>query len=98
MTHVQHKLAAHLRVVVFLQESKSTDFHFPTLAPWGAEVLSGSGLLATPPTMISRMTDPHGCTTRWETTLRWLHRSTTMWSFLTALKRGAVLRNALTVI
>jgi hypothetical protein len=38
-----------LRIVVFLQENKTTDFYFPSLAAWGADVLAGSPLLAAPP-------------------------------------------------
>ena len=30
-------LASH-RVIVFLQENKTTDFYFPTMAAWGAAV------------------------------------------------------------
>ena len=37
------------RVVVFLQENKTTDFYFPSLAAWGAVVADGAGLLAGPP-------------------------------------------------
>lgn len=38
-----------LRVVVFLQENKTTDFYFPTLAAWGAEVKNNGNLLIAPP-------------------------------------------------
>ena len=42
-------IAGH-RVIVFLQENKTTDFYFPTLAAWGAAVAQpGGGLLAAPP-------------------------------------------------
>jgi hypothetical protein len=37
------------RVVVFLQENKTTDFYFPTLAAWGAQVANHGHLLASPP-------------------------------------------------
>ena len=40
--------AAH-RVVVFIQENKTTDFYFPTLAAWGAAVANHGDLLAAPP-------------------------------------------------
>ena len=33
----------------FLQENKTTDFYFPTLAPWGAAVADERALLAAPP-------------------------------------------------
>ncbi len=38
-----------LRVVVFIQENKTTDFYFPSLAAWGAEVLDAGPLLSAPP-------------------------------------------------
>ncbi len=38
-----------LRVVVFLQENKTTDFYFPSLAAWGANVLDAGPLLGSPP-------------------------------------------------
>jgi Phosphoesterase family len=41
-------VAAH-RAVVFVQENKTTDFYFPTLAAWGAAVANHGGLLAAPP-------------------------------------------------
>ena len=41
-------IAGH-RVIVFLQENKTTDFYFPTLAAWGAALAQHGGLLATPP-------------------------------------------------
>jgi Phospholipase C len=37
------------RVVVFIQENKTTDFYFPTMAAWGAAVADKGALLATPP-------------------------------------------------
>jgi hypothetical protein len=37
------------RIVVFIQENKTTDFYFPSLAKWGANVRSGGKLLSTPP-------------------------------------------------
>jgi hypothetical protein len=37
------------RVVVFLQENKTTDFYFAALAAWGAAVATRSHLLTTPP-------------------------------------------------
>ena len=37
------------RVVVFLQENKTTDFYFPSLAAWGAEIRAGGPLLKAPP-------------------------------------------------
>ncbi len=41
-------LAGH-RVVVFLQENKTTDFYFPTMAAWGAAVANHGHLLTAPP-------------------------------------------------
>ena len=41
-------LAAH-RVIVFLQENKTTDFYFASLAAWGAAVKDDGPLLAAPP-------------------------------------------------
>jgi hypothetical protein len=38
-----------LRVVVFIQENKTTDFYFPSLAAWGADVRQNGPLLAAPP-------------------------------------------------
>jgi hypothetical protein len=35
--------------VVFVQENKTTDFYFPTLASWGADVQSYGSLLEAPP-------------------------------------------------
>lgn len=37
------------RVIVFLQENKTTDFYFPTLAEWGAEVANNGHLLSAAP-------------------------------------------------
>jgi hypothetical protein len=37
------------RVIVFIQENKTTDFYFPTLSKWGADVLNRGNLLAAPP-------------------------------------------------
>lgn len=37
------------RVVVFIQENKTTDFYFPTMAAWGAVVANKGKLLAAPP-------------------------------------------------
>ncbi len=37
------------RVIVFLQENKTTDFYFAGLAPWGAEVAATGPLLVAPP-------------------------------------------------
>ncbi|WP_158866998.1 alkaline phosphatase family protein [Leifsonia sp. AG29] len=42
-------MAAVTRVVVFLQENKTTDFYFPTLAEWGAAVANNGNLLAAAP-------------------------------------------------
>jgi hypothetical protein len=36
--HVPPK-TTNLRVVVFIQENKTPDFYFPSLAAWGADVL-----------------------------------------------------------
>ena len=41
-------LAGH-RVIVFLQENKTTDFYFASLAAWGAAVKNDGGLLSAPP-------------------------------------------------
>jgi hypothetical protein len=38
-----------LRIVVLIQENKTTDFYFPTLALWGADVEHRGRLLATAP-------------------------------------------------
>lgn len=37
------------RVIVFIQENKTTDFYFPTLSLWGAAVQNRGGLLSAPP-------------------------------------------------
>ena len=37
------------RVIVFMQENKTTDFYFPSLAAWGADILRGGPLLPAPP-------------------------------------------------
>ena len=37
------------RVVVFLQQNKTTDFYFPTMARWGAAAAAGGSLLTAPP-------------------------------------------------
>ncbi|HLW48129.1 MAG TPA: alkaline phosphatase family protein [bacterium] len=37
------------RVVILMQENKTTDYYFPTLAAWGAEVQNSGNLLAAPP-------------------------------------------------
>jgi hypothetical protein len=37
------------RVVVFIQENKTTDFYFPGLAAWGADVQHSGELLSAPP-------------------------------------------------
>ena len=37
------------RVVVFIQENKTTDFYFPTLSAWGADVQPYGTLLTVPP-------------------------------------------------
>jgi hypothetical protein len=44
-----HHAAAQTRVVVFMQENKTPDFYFPTLAAWGAAVHNGGKLLEAPP-------------------------------------------------
>lgn len=41
--------ASNVRVVVFIQENKTTDFYFPTLAAWGATIKPGGTLLSAPP-------------------------------------------------
>src|SRR5207244_9908387 len=38
-----------IRIVVFIQENKTTDFYFPTLAAWGADVMSLGHLLPNAP-------------------------------------------------
>jgi hypothetical protein len=37
------------RVVVFIQENKTTDFYFPTMAAWGAAIARHGALLEAPP-------------------------------------------------
>ena len=37
------------RVIVFIQENKTTDFYFPTMAAWGAAVANSGTLLSAPP-------------------------------------------------
>ena len=37
--------ASPIRIVIFIQENKTTDFYFPTLAGWGAEVVNLGHLL-----------------------------------------------------
>jgi len=37
------------RIVVFIQENKTTDFYFPTLAEWGADVVNSGQLLSDAP-------------------------------------------------
>ncbi len=49
MTSHQGKPPSNIRVVVFMQENKTTDFYFPTLAAWGADIHNGGSLLAAPP-------------------------------------------------
>ncbi len=38
-----------IRIVIFIQENKTTDFYFPTLADWGAEVVHLGHLLPNAP-------------------------------------------------
>ena len=38
-----------MRIVIFIQENKTTDFYFPTLARWGADVLNLGNLLQNAP-------------------------------------------------
>jgi hypothetical protein len=42
-------MASTQRVIVFLQENKTTDFYFPTMAAWGAAVANSGTLLSSPP-------------------------------------------------
>lgn len=42
-------MAAVKRVIVFLQENKTTDFYFPTLSEWGAQVANTGPLRTTAP-------------------------------------------------
>jgi hypothetical protein len=39
-----------VRVVILMQENKTPDFYFPTLASWGANIQNRGNLLKTPPT------------------------------------------------
>ena len=41
--------ASQLRIVIFIQENKSTDFYFPSLAAWGADVRNNGPLLSVAP-------------------------------------------------
>ena len=45
---IMSAIAGH-RVIVFLQENKTTDFYFPSLAKWGAVVADHGNLLSAPP-------------------------------------------------
>jgi hypothetical protein len=38
-----------VRVVILMQENKTPDFYFPTLASWGADIQNRGNLLTTPP-------------------------------------------------
>jgi hypothetical protein len=38
-----------VRIVILMQENKTPDFYFPTLAAWGANVQNRGSLLTTPP-------------------------------------------------
>ena len=42
-------MAATKRVIVFIQENKTTDFYFPTMAAWGAAVANNGKLLTAAP-------------------------------------------------
>ena len=42
-------MAATKRVIVFIQENKTTDFYFPTMAAWGAAVANHGNLLTAAP-------------------------------------------------
>ena len=44
-----HALPAGHRVLLFLQENKTTDFYFPPMAAWGAVIGGGGPLLAAAP-------------------------------------------------
>lgn len=37
------------RVVILMQEIKTPDYYFPTLADWGADIQNKGDLLAEPP-------------------------------------------------
>ena len=39
-----------VRIVILMQENKTPDFYFPTLAAWGANIQNRGNLLKTPPT------------------------------------------------
>jgi hypothetical protein len=65
------------RVVVFIQENKTPDFYFPSLAAWGADVVPFGALLGQPPDLINRTTATHGFTSPWATTRACDCRSTT---------------------
>ena len=49
MTTHKQAPAAPIRVIVFMQENKTPDFYFPTLAAWGADILQNGHLMAAPP-------------------------------------------------
>src|SRR5260370_12339205 len=38
-----------VRVVILMQENKTPDFYFPTLASWGANIQNRGNLLTSPP-------------------------------------------------
>jgi len=38
-----------VRIVILMQENKTPDFYFPTLAAWGANIQNRGNLLKTPP-------------------------------------------------
>jgi phospholipase C len=37
-----------VRVVILMQENKTPDFYFPTLASWGADIQNRGNLLKSP--------------------------------------------------
>jgi hypothetical protein len=49
MTQHKQPSTTHTRVIVFLQENKTTDFYFPTLAAWGADIKNKGPLLKAAP-------------------------------------------------
>lgn len=49
MTIPDGRAMSSTRVVVFIQENKTTEFYFPTLVDWGADVRRGDALLKVPP-------------------------------------------------
>ena len=49
MTNHNPAPASPIRVIVFLQENKTPDFYFPTLAAWGADIHQNGPLMAAPP-------------------------------------------------